>query len=93
MPTPTRIAVEFGEPGRVSARSSWESIGTSEKKRLRREGSREGPPRTSAVEEACDQRSEPQDVTSSRLDTEGSICNKRSCLTRPKDLLSTSLED
>src|SRR5262249_3659248 len=49
-------------------------------------------PRTSAVEEACHERSEPQDVTSSGLDTEGSICSKRSCLTRPKDLLATSSE-
>jgi hypothetical protein len=32
----------------------------------------------------------PQDVTSSVLDAEGSICSKRSDLTRPKDLLATS---
>jgi len=32
---------------------------------------------------------QPQDVTSSLLDAEGSICSQRSCLTRPKDLLAT----
>jgi hypothetical protein len=38
-------------------------------------------------EEACDQRSEPQDVTSSGARHEGgSIGSKRSCLTRPTDL-------
>jgi hypothetical protein len=36
--------------------------------------------------EACDQRSAPQDVTSSWTDAKGSICSKRSGLTRPKDL-------
>src|SRR5262249_57483063 len=40
-------------------------------------------------EEACDQRSVPQDVTSSWPDAEGSICSKRSRLSRPKDLLAT----
>src|SRR6516225_5910415 len=54
------------------------------------DSSREGPPRTSGTEEACDKRSWPQDVTSSGLDTEGSICSKRSRLTRSKDLLATS---
>ncbi|GIW86355.1 MAG: hypothetical protein KatS3mg108_0679 [Isosphaeraceae bacterium] len=42
--------------------------------------SREVPPDVSAAEEACDQRSMPQDVTSSSADAEGSICQKRSCL-------------
>jgi hypothetical protein len=37
---------------------------------------------------------QPQDVTSSDLDAEGSICSQRSNLTRPKDLLATlSLKD
>jgi hypothetical protein len=40
----------------------------------------------SAREEACDQRSAPQDVTSSRADAKGPICSKRSSLTRPKGL-------
>jgi hypothetical protein len=33
---------------------------------------------------------QPQDVTSSGLDTEGSICSQRSYLIRRKDLLATS---
>jgi hypothetical protein len=45
----------------------------------------------SAAEAACDQRSQPQDVTSSGADAEGSICSQRSSLTRPKDLLATPL--
>ena len=40
-------------------------------------------------EEACDERSGPQDVTSSGSDAEGSICSKRSSLSRPKDLPAT----
>jgi hypothetical protein len=43
----------------------------------------------SAGAEACDQRSEPQEVTSAGSDAEGSICNERSCLSRPNDLLAT----
>src|SRR5262245_38156325 len=53
--------------------------------------SREAPPHRTDREEACDQRSVPQDVTSSWSVAEGSICSKRSSLTRPKDLLATPL--
>ena len=48
--------------------------------------------RQSNREEACDKRSTPQDVTSFlEFDAEGSICSKRSYLSRPKDLLATPL--
>src|SRR5262249_57742455 len=57
------------------------SMGISDKVSALEHGSREAPPPTSGYEEACDKRSKPQEVTSSGLDTEGSICNKRSCLT------------
>src|ERR1700691_6377332 len=42
--------------------------------------SRKVPPDMSAAEVACDQRSMPQDVTSSSANAEGSICQKRSRL-------------
>src|SRR6266849_1380760 len=89
MPTPMRSGV--GEPGGVSPRSSlgWGNIVSSQKVLPIRNASREDPPRKLNEEEACDQRSLPQDVTSSESNTEGSICSKRSRLTRPKDLPAT----
>ena len=71
---------------------SWcGSIMSPEKGWLTGDVSRESPPRKLDHEEACDERSEPQDVTSSWYNAEGSNCSKRSSLSRPKDLLATPL--
>src|SRR4029079_12162215 len=80
MPTPQRRAdggTMLGCDNMGASKWTW---GT------RRGRSREGPPASSAVEAACDQRSAPQDVTRSSTDAQGSICSQRSRLTRPKDL-------
>src|SRR4051812_9160952 len=68
-------------------------MGSLQKKREEAGRSRAGPPEESGREEACDKRSAPQDVTSSWPDAEGSICSKRSNLSRRKDLLATPPED
>ena len=82
MPTPTRRNVWEAE---ADDGTMW----TSDKVMALGHGSREAPPRTSGSEEACDRGSTPQEVTSSGLDTEGSICSQRSRLSRPKGLLAT----
>src|SRR3954451_19364170 len=83
MPTPMRTAAA----GRSAGGAARDDAGMGSPQRGRRRGPRrESPSQKSAREEACDKRSWPQDVTSSGTDAKGSICSKRSSLTRPKDL-------
>src|SRR6266545_4222899 len=86
MPTPKRATARAGPAGGANT-DAGAGMGSPQEDRGRRRGPRrESPSHKSAREGACDQRSAPQDVTSSRTDAKGSICSKRSGLTRPKDL-------
>src|SRR4051812_39274583 len=92
MPTATVTGGAAGAAacGVGSCCGSMADLGTEGWRRGRR---REGPPRSSDAEEACDERSAPQDVTSSGSEAEGSICSQRSDLSRPRDLLATPPEE
>jgi hypothetical protein len=87
MPTPKRTeeVAERAAGGADGSRAVGTSMGTP-REGWSRGPRRENPSPLSGHEEACDKRSVPQDVTSSWTDAKGSICNKRSSLTRPKDL-------
>src|ERR1035438_4116168 len=84
MPTPMRVGGRSAQVGAGEAGACCGSMSSPEKVCKARGRSHEAPPRKLDREEACDERSEPQDVTSSWYNAEGSNCSKRSNLSRPE---------
>src|SRR5450755_1163000 len=84
MPTPMRVGTGSAQVGAGEAGACCGSMSSPEKAWKDRGRSRDAPPRKLDREEACDERSAPQDVTSSWYNAEGSNCSKRALVTEAR---------